>query len=84
VYVNYGTVEDLAELERLNVSVVGKICIARYGKIFRGNKGSILLNYNSAEKISDNFFHLRITNKLHPKKLLKFIYQQRTHPFAVI
>ncbi len=29
VYVNYGTVEDYADLEKLNVSVLGKICIAR-------------------------------------------------------
>ena len=35
---NYGTVEDLAELEQMNMTVMGKICIARYGKIFRGNK----------------------------------------------
>ena len=38
VYVNYGRVEDLAELELLNVNVSGKICIARYGAIYRGNK----------------------------------------------
>ena len=34
-------VEDLAELEEITGSenfLVGKICIARYGKIFRGNK----------------------------------------------
>ena len=29
VYVNYGTVEDFAELEKLNISVAGKICITR-------------------------------------------------------
>ncbi len=38
VYVNYGRVEDLRELEDMGVSVQGHICIARYGKIFRGNK----------------------------------------------
>ncbi|XP_067130072.1 N-acetylated-alpha-linked acidic dipeptidase 2-like isoform X1 [Centruroides vittatus] len=38
VYVNYGRVEDFDELENLGVNVSGKICIARYGKIFRGNK----------------------------------------------
>ena len=34
-------VEDLGELERLTGNdkfLEGKICIARYGKIFRGNK----------------------------------------------
>lgn len=38
VYVNYGRAEDFDELETLGVNVSGKICIARYGKIFRGNK----------------------------------------------
>ena len=39
MYVNYGRVEDFHKLEReLNISVIGKICIARYGKIFRGTK----------------------------------------------
>lgn len=35
VYVNYGRVEDLKQLLDLGVSVTGKICIARYGKIYR-------------------------------------------------
>ncbi|XP_071788904.1 N-acetylated-alpha-linked acidic dipeptidase 2-like [Asterias amurensis] len=39
VYVNYGRVEDFQRLERtLGVNVTGKIAIARYGKIFRGDK----------------------------------------------
>ncbi|XP_076313900.1 N-acetylated-alpha-linked acidic dipeptidase 2-like [Tachypleus tridentatus] len=38
VYVNYGRVEDFDELEALGVNVSGKICLSRYGKIFRGNK----------------------------------------------
>jgi len=38
VYVNYGRVEDLQELEELGVSLTGKIAISRYGKIFRGNR----------------------------------------------
>ncbi len=38
VYVNYGTPEDYAELERLGVSVKGKIVIARYGRSWRGIK----------------------------------------------
>ncbi|CAK8692127.1 unnamed protein product [Clavelina lepadiformis] len=40
VYVNYGRVEDFKHLNRTkHIRVVGKICIARYGKIFRGDKG---------------------------------------------
>ena len=41
VYVNYGRVEDLEELVELNVDLVGKIALCRYGKIFRGSKVSI-------------------------------------------
>ncbi|XP_046892250.1 N-acetylated-alpha-linked acidic dipeptidase 2 [Hypomesus transpacificus] len=39
VYVNYGRTEDFSQLEReMGINVSGKIAIARYGKIFRGNK----------------------------------------------
>ncbi|KAG1683673.1 N-acetylated-alpha-linked acidic dipeptidase 2 [Nymphon striatum] len=38
VYVNFGRVEDFDALEEMGVSVEGKICIMRYGKIYRGNK----------------------------------------------
>ncbi|XP_006871271.1 PREDICTED: N-acetylated-alpha-linked acidic dipeptidase 2 [Chrysochloris asiatica] len=39
IYVNYGRTEDFFKLERdMNINCTGKIVIARYGKIFRGNK----------------------------------------------
>ncbi|KAI1186982.1 hypothetical protein F5B17DRAFT_401513 [Nemania serpens] len=38
VYVNYGTFQDFEDLLRANVSLEGKIAIARYGAIFRGLK----------------------------------------------
>ncbi|KAJ7320058.1 hypothetical protein JRQ81_019569 [Phrynocephalus forsythii] len=39
VYVNYGSIEDFQRLEReMGINCSGKIVIARYGKIFRGNK----------------------------------------------
>ena len=38
MYVNYGTVKDFGDLEKLNISCKGKILVARYGKNFRGNK----------------------------------------------
>jgi N-acetylated-alpha-linked acidic dipeptidase len=38
VYVNYGLIEDYAELDSLHVSVKGKIAVARYGRSFRGIK----------------------------------------------
>jgi N-acetylated-alpha-linked acidic dipeptidase len=38
VYVNYGLIEDYAQLDSLGVSVRGKIAVARYGRSFRGIK----------------------------------------------
>ena len=38
VYANYGTREDFEELEKLGVSVKGKIVLVRYGGNFRGVK----------------------------------------------
>lgn len=38
VYVNYGTIADFEDLIRANVSLEGKIALARYGLIFRGLK----------------------------------------------
>jgi N-acetylated-alpha-linked acidic dipeptidase len=38
VYVNYGTYQDFEDLVKANVSLEGKIAIARYGGIFRGLK----------------------------------------------
>ena len=38
VYVNYGLIEDYAQLDSMGVSVKGKIAIARYGMSFRGIK----------------------------------------------
>ncbi len=38
VYVNYGLIEDYAQLDSIGTSVRGKIVIARYGRSFRGIK----------------------------------------------
>ncbi|HSQ31043.1 MAG TPA: M20/M25/M40 family metallo-hydrolase [Gemmatimonadaceae bacterium] len=38
VYVNYGLIEDYAQLDSMGVSVKGRIAIARYGRSFRGIK----------------------------------------------
>ncbi|XP_063061075.1 N-acetylated-alpha-linked acidic dipeptidase 2-like [Engraulis encrasicolus] len=38
VYVNYGRTEDFMQLDGLGINCSGRIAIARYGKIFRGNK----------------------------------------------
>ena len=38
VYVNYGTPEDYETLEKLGISVNGKIVLARYGRSWRGIK----------------------------------------------
>ena len=38
MYVNYARAEDFLKLKQMNVSTKGKILLARYGKIFRGDK----------------------------------------------
>jgi N-acetylated-alpha-linked acidic dipeptidase len=38
VYVNYGLIEDYAQLDSMGISVRGKIAVARYGRSFRGIK----------------------------------------------
>ncbi|MGH7633477.1 MAG: M20/M25/M40 family metallo-hydrolase, partial [Gemmatimonadaceae bacterium] len=38
VYVNYGLIEDYAQLDSLGVSVRGRIVVARYGRSYRGIK----------------------------------------------
>jgi len=38
IYVNYGLIEDYAQLDSLGISVRGKIAVARYGRSFRGIK----------------------------------------------
>lgn len=41
VYVNYGRVEDYRWLaQNTDINITGKIVLARYGKIFRGDKVS--------------------------------------------
>ncbi|GAB2245558.1 hypothetical protein Droror1_Dr00001051 [Drosera rotundifolia] len=37
VYVNYGRVEDYERLREMGVEVKGRIAVARYGRIFRGD-----------------------------------------------
>lgn len=47
VYVNYGRIEDFEYVSR-RVNITGSICIARYGKIFRGNKASFAEKFGCA------------------------------------
>ncbi|XP_064600785.1 uncharacterized protein LOC135466961 [Liolophura sinensis] len=47
IYVNYARVEDFNNLLTKNVNVSGKIVIARYGKIFRGDKVHIATRYGA-------------------------------------
>ncbi|KAJ8299220.1 hypothetical protein KUTeg_023280 [Tegillarca granosa] len=41
VYANYGTRSDFETLKQKGINCTGKIVIARYGQIFRGNKNAI-------------------------------------------
>ena len=46
MYVNYGRVEDYATLENVtSINVTGKIVLARYGKIFRGDKVKMVVSW---------------------------------------
>ena len=47
VYVNYGTQDDYKTLERLGVSVKGKIVIARYGSVWRGLKPKLAQDHGA-------------------------------------
>eukprot|EP00057_Strongylocentrotus_purpuratus_P021691 XP_011676165.1 PREDICTED: glutamate carboxypeptidase 2-like [Strongylocentrotus purpuratus] len=40
VYVNYARLEDFQFLEKNGINLTGKIAIARYGAIFRGDKAT--------------------------------------------
>ena len=62
VYVNYARVEDISRLEELGVNLTGKIAIARYGKVYRGDKvkhcqeaGAIgVILYTDPEQVAPN------------------------------
>jgi N-acetylated-alpha-linked acidic dipeptidase len=47
VYVNYGLIEDYAQLDSMGVSVKGKIAVARYGKSYRGIKAREAENHGA-------------------------------------
>lgn len=47
VYVNYGTPDDYEQLEKLGVSVKGRIVIARYGKSWRGIKPKVAYEHGA-------------------------------------
>ena len=58
VYVNYGSKQDFELLaddySEYYTNVTGKICITRYGQIFRGNKAK---NAEDAGKFEVLYFH---------------------------
>jgi len=58
VYVNYGMREDYLQLERMGVSVRGKIVIARYGEGWRGLKPN---SHRSTAQSAASSFPIRAT-----------------------
>ena len=62
VYVNLASKEDISRLEELGVNLTGKIAIARYGKVYRGDKvkhcqdaGAIgVILYDDPERVAPN------------------------------
>ena len=64
VYVNYGSKDDFEVLanktSKYYTDVTGKICIARYGQVFRGNKAK---NAEDAGKLTSLFANFCIQKK---------------------
>ena len=62
MYVNYGRIEDFSWLtEEKSMNLTGKICVARYGKIFRGDKvGSVVFYHGTLLLV---FLHMYIPAK---------------------
>ncbi|HZC22998.1 MAG TPA: M28 family metallopeptidase [Candidatus Binatia bacterium] len=48
IYANYGTPEDFEKLDKLNISVRGKIVLVRYGQNFRGVKVFVAQEHGAA------------------------------------
>jgi N-acetylated-alpha-linked acidic dipeptidase len=47
VYVNYGLPEDYEQLDRLGISVEGKVALARYGRSWRGIKPKVAAEHGA-------------------------------------
>jgi N-acetylated-alpha-linked acidic dipeptidase len=47
VYVNYGLPEDYEQLDRLGISVEGKVVLARYGRSWRGIKPKVAAEHGA-------------------------------------
>ncbi len=62
VYVNYGLPEDYDKLEKLGIGVMGRIVLARYGRVFRGTKVKVAEENRAAgiliysDPIDDGYF----------------------------
>lgn len=48
IYANYGSAADFQKLADMNISVRGKIVIARYGQNYRGTKAQLAEEYGAA------------------------------------
>uniref|UniRef100_A0A915PWL7 Peptidase M28 domain-containing protein n=1 Tax=Setaria digitata TaxID=48799 RepID=A0A915PWL7_9BILA len=68
VYVNYGTADDYARLDKYGISVKGKIVLCRYGALFRGNKVKLAMKHGAIGMIlySDPFDY---TNRRYDQKV---------------
>ena len=73
MYVNYGTDRDFEELRRLNVSLKGKIAIARYGKNFRGDKVRFYLPHCKTESIFYSYFDIYVCPKSLNCSVVRFL-----------
>jgi N-acetylated-alpha-linked acidic dipeptidase len=62
VYVNYGMSDDYRRLEKIGISVAGKVVLARYGEGFRGVKAQLAQEHGASalliysDPVDDGYF----------------------------
>ena len=69
MYVNYAMVEDFIKLREMNISVAGHIVIAKYGKIYRGDKVSAFTNYLYSFSVSSPDWRPRLLDRVQQRFL---------------
>ena len=66
IYVNYGSYDDFRYLEEhLEISVKGRLVLARYGKFFRGDKVNLFQPFHGTRFGKDKFFITNLILMLH-------------------
>ncbi|KAK7084899.1 N-acetylated-alpha-linked acidic dipeptidase 2, partial [Halocaridina rubra] len=48
VYVNYGQYEDFKQVEEMGINITDRLVIAKFGKVFRGDKVQNAERFNAS------------------------------------